>query len=179
VSNDLTETTNQALSPFVRGCGLETATKLARALIGSYPKEPHEPEIYTRGIVSVLAEQPADIAKRAVDRVTRSCRFLPTRADLCDAITAIREEGAAGRAIQASIAEQERRRERAAAQDAQLEAERKAFRERLGAAHDDFMNIPWQRRYAGSPEEFLAGWTAAKDKAAFCESWGRREESAA
>lgn len=52
------------------------------------------------------------------------------------------------------------------------QTDREEWKRRLGEAHDDFMLIPWDRRYNGTPEDFLAGWTVAPDKRAFCDSWG-------
>ena len=173
MSQDLISESHATLTPFTRkGCGIETATKLARVLLGSYPKEPHEPEIYTRAVVSVLAEQPPDIARQAVDRVTRELRFLPTRADICSAIKKIKTEIQQRESVNAQESERRSRHSRWEMEEQERAADRQAMRDCLGEAYDAWNAIPWQRRYKGSPEDFRAGWTAAEDKAAFCESWG-------
>lgn len=72
------------IDAFLEPCGQETAARHAEILIGSYPKrEVNDAGVYARAIVSVLAELPAEISKATVDRVTRTCSFFPTRADVC------------------------------------------------------------------------------------------------
>jgi hypothetical protein len=176
MSNDLTTSEAAELTPFTRrpnGCGIETATKLARVLIGSYPKEPHEPEVYTRAIISVLAEQPLEIAKKAVDRVTRALKFLPTRADICEAIAEIRTEQAADMTRQSKDAEIMAQRARWDSEEQERKADRERLRETLGDSWEAWWAVPLMRRYSGLPVDFAAGWKAADDKQAFCDAWGR------
>lgn len=180
--NDLTATQAKEITPFTRpsrGCGNEAGAKLAKVLIGSYPKEPHEPEVYTRAIVSVLAEQPIEIAKEAVDRVTRKLKFLPTRADVCEAIEAVNTEIRRRSIEDRARLEMCRQREQWDRDDAVLAADRKRVRDILGPAHDDWFKLPAIRMYAAPLEDFRAGWDAATDKAAFCDSWGATSGEAA
>jgi hypothetical protein len=161
-------------------CGNEIGAKLAAVLIGSYPgREIADPATYSRAIVSVLAEQSGEIGKEAVDRITRRLKYLPTRAEI---VAAIEEVAGERRALffraQAHIQERDRR-EQMRRDGERRETERRALRETLGDAWDAWWEIPMARRYTGTPEVFAAGWKAASDKAAFCESWGQREESAA
>lgn len=173
MTNDLIDQSPFETTGYIRhGCGVETATKLARVLLGSYPREPHEPEVYTRAIVSVLAEQPLEIAKRAVDVVTRRLQFLPTRADLCTAIDEIIKERNANFSVKSRASEQKLLHEQHNQYEAAIKADRQALRDKLGEAHDDWQNLPWQRRYLGTIEDFASGWAAASDKRAFCDSWG-------
>lgn len=65
----------------------DKAAEMAQILVGSYPRHAVDaPEIYARAIVSLLVEYPAKIASAAIDRVTRSCKFIPTRAEVFDAL---------------------------------------------------------------------------------------------
>ncbi len=73
-------------------CGPERASEIVGILVGSYPHQPHEPEIYLRAIVSVLAEAPEAAAKEAINRVTRKQKFLPARAEIVEALNEIRNE---------------------------------------------------------------------------------------
>ena len=67
-------------------CGPQRAAELARILIGSYPSRAvHDPVIFARAIVSVLAEIPEDLARHAIDKLTRENKFLPTRAEVFEA----------------------------------------------------------------------------------------------
>jgi hypothetical protein len=66
-------------------CADSDASKLSELLFGSYPNHKvADPDAYSRGVVSILAEYPLTVAARAVDLVSRKCKFLPTRAELFD-----------------------------------------------------------------------------------------------
>jgi hypothetical protein len=66
---------------------LEQAKEQAEILVGSYPKHAvDDPQIYARGIVSLLCEYPRAISSKAIDRVTRVCKWVPTRAELYEAL---------------------------------------------------------------------------------------------
>ena len=153
--------------------GNAKALEEGRRLIGCYPFQPHDPENYIAGIVSVLAEQPLRIAQKAIDRVTRKISKLPTRAELVVAIEEVFKER--GRIISRAkfLLDEHGRRVEQKTADERRSMDRQQLQELLGAAHDDYMNIHWQRRYSGTAEEFLRGWNAAADKTAFCESWGQ------
>lgn len=76
----------QLLENSLRPCGPQRAAELARILIGSYPaRAVHDSSIFARAIVSVLAEVPEDLARQAIDELTRENRFLPTRAEIFEA----------------------------------------------------------------------------------------------
>ena len=63
------------------------AAKLAHILIGSYPgREIFDREVYSRAIISVFMEHTTEIGRQAVDRITRRSKFLPTRADVVEAL---------------------------------------------------------------------------------------------
>lgn len=173
MTNDLIDQSPFETTGYIcHGCGVETATKLARVLLGSYPREPHEPEVYTRAIVSVLAEQPLEIAKRAVDVVTRRLQFLPTRADLCTAIDEIIKERNANFSVKSRASEQIKLHEKYKAEQDAIAADRLDVKNKLGPSFEDWQNLPILRRYSGSLENFVYGWTQARDKRAFCDSWG-------
>lgn len=179
MTNDLIDQSPFETTGYIRhGCGVETATKLARVLLGSYPREPHEPEIYTRAIVSVLAEQPLEIAKKAVDVVTRRLQFLPTRADLCTAIDEIIKERNANFSVKSRASAQIKLHEKQKAEREAIIADRMSVKNRLGASFDDWQNLPLQRRYTGTLEDFASGWVQASDKTAFCDSWGLGSQNA-
>ncbi len=64
-------------------CGVVEATELCGILLGSYPHHSvPDVDVYTRAIVSVLAEVPKQAAASAINEVTRSCKYMPTRAEV-------------------------------------------------------------------------------------------------
>ena len=74
-------------------CGIGIAKASARILIGTYPsRQVNDPEIYSKAIVSVLAEYPAEVCRDAVDRVTRELKFLPTRNEVLTMLSKVRAE---------------------------------------------------------------------------------------
>ena len=78
-------TLEEALMP----CGPQIAAEMARVLIGSYPsRQVHDAPIFARAIVSVLAEVPANVAREAIDKLTRESKFLPTRCEVFEACIA-------------------------------------------------------------------------------------------
>lgn len=159
--------------------GHPEATKQAKVLLGSYPREPHDPATFTVGVVQVLSEYPADVGRQAIDLLTRRLKHYPTRADLVEALEEIMVPRRAAHARARADAEARKKR----ADDMRLEEQRvesnRRFREMLGAAWDDFWAIPLMLRYnGGTPEEFAAGWKAAPDKEAFVQQWGREIQAA-
>ncbi len=98
----------------------DQASRLAEILIASYPKSDTEsPEVYARGIISILAEHAPDIGKEAVDALTRERYTLPTRADINRACHAT----ASGRLMARSIAKRHLAEyERRASEDAHRQA---------------------------------------------------------
>ena len=73
----------------------DQASRLAEILASSYPKsDAVSPDVYTRGIISILMEHAPDIGADAVDDLTRDRSTLPTRCDVngaCHKITAKRK----------------------------------------------------------------------------------------
>lgn len=161
-----------ALPENTQPCGREKAANQAKVLLGSYVREPHDPETYTRAIVSILAEQPFDVGKEAIDRITRRNRYLPERADLVDAVEEVLRERR-GIVTRASIHLREhKRRAQEREETEKREADRLELRAALGEAWDDWWDIPLLRRMTGMPADFGAGWRAAADRKAFCAAWG-------
>lgn len=153
--------------------GKDVAVKQAGILLGSYPREPHDPEVFVRGIVSVLQTEPADIGAAAIDRLTRRLKHYPTRADLCEVIDEIKTERNTLVARARAHIDERNRRERAKGEEDKIAREKRELRETLGVAWDDWVSIPVLRRYNGkTPAEFRKGWDKAKDKAKFCDRWG-------
>ena len=72
------------------------ASRAAQILIGSYPHvKLHEAKVFINGLRSVLMEYPYATGTRAVDMLTRTSKFLPTRAELLEACQAsVRPPGA-------------------------------------------------------------------------------------
>lgn len=134
--------------------GIEHAKTQAKLLIGSYPHPSiDEPEIYSRAIVSVLAEVPPDIGRHAIDRLTRTLRFLPTRAEvdeMCGNLVAQRK--LAAWVAEKHITEHARRRD-------EIEREKTLGRERTEnkEAVAAWMEIPALER--PPLEEFVDGFT--------------------
>lgn len=112
---------------------IEQAKRAAEILLGSYPRHAvDDPEIYSRGIVSVLNKFPAYIGAKAVDNLTLKSKFLPTRAELNEQCEAIMGELNAARAIARRMVQEHERRDQEQRDDAQRKANRKAFRDKHG-----------------------------------------------
>ncbi len=74
-------------------CSLDFAKASAKILIGTYPaRQLFDAATYGTAIVSVLNEYPEDVCRAAVDHITRECKFLPTRAEMLDALRKTRAE---------------------------------------------------------------------------------------
>ncbi len=95
----------------------------------TYPaREMADPEIFARMLTSVFEEVPEDIGLEAVDRITKQCRFLPSRAEVYEMTSELmgRRQHARLVAEQHLEVHEELRRERAAEQKrrAQFEADK-------------------------------------------------------
>lgn len=152
--------------------GVDGAKKQTGILLGSYPREPHDPEVFTRAMVSVLQTEPAEIGSAAIDRLTRRLKHYPTRADLCEAIDEVKAERQTMVARARMHIEERNRRNQAKEADDRVARDKQALRDTLGKTWEDWWAIPIERRFMGSPEDFRKGWDKAKNKAKFCESWG-------
>lgn len=75
-----------------RPCTHKQAEDFAAILIGCFPRnEAGDPDVYIRGLVSVLEPLPPDIAVTVVDHLTKTCRGLPTRAEAFEAARSLSE----------------------------------------------------------------------------------------
>jgi len=78
-----------------QACDAETASSLARRLIGMYPaREVHDARAYAAGMTAVLMSHPADFVRRVCDPVRglpSRLKWLPTLADVTEAIAAERD----------------------------------------------------------------------------------------
>ncbi len=116
------------------------AAKLTHILIGSYPERKiFDREVYSRAIISVFMEHPFETGHKAVDRLTRKLKFLPTRADVVEELCEIEEER---QALRTSAAMEERWHQQ------RLEAKREAEREAERIAADPVTpeTLEWARR---------------------------------
>lgn len=90
----------------------ELAAELASLVIGSYPSHRNvgDPAIYARAITSLFTEHAPDVGREAVEIVTRSLRYLPSRAELHMVLEQIEcRRRAAVAAARAMLREHERR----------------------------------------------------------------------
>jgi len=75
--------------PFPKMDGRQAADAAAK-LIGCYPSgKPADPQTYVAAVTAVLADYPAEIVRHVTDPRTglpRHCKFLPTIAELADAL---------------------------------------------------------------------------------------------
>lgn len=164
---------SQNLPTISERMGHALAAKHAKVLLGSYPREPHDPETFIAGIVQVLSEYPEDVGRQAIDTLTRRLKHYPTRADLVEALEEIMTPRRAAHAQARADAAERQKRADDARKDEELRAERQKLRVTLGDSWDAYWRIPTVRRFAGgTPAEFSAGWFAAADREAFSDSWG-------
>jgi hypothetical protein len=158
----------------MKPCGTVEGSALGFMLLGHYPaREVFDAKVYAQGIQSAFAEYPKDVGMEAIDAVTRRLKFLPTRAEVFEALEQMvtRRRALAHRAA-LHLAER-LRRENDRAETEKRERERRELRETLGEAWGAWWSIPVIRRLlGGTPQEFAAGWTSAADRDAFVAQWG-------
>lgn len=154
-----------ALTPAERPAIIITLTRLAAHFWGD--RGPAEWKIVFEDYADDLAEFPPDIIGDGIVQYRRQAKWWPKVSEL---IELMRPKLLERRMQLARLKVLEKIKP---ADETDREAGRRKLHEKLGAAHDDYVNIPWQRRYSGTLEEFLKGWNLAFDKAAFCESWGQ------
>ena len=117
----------------IQPCSETDAAKIAGLLVGSYPKHLiAEPEIYTRAMVSLLAEYPASVGARAVDIVTRKCKFMPTRAEVCEELDALMRKLQWAKFVADRTSAERDRRKQEIREGVEREAARRMFREKHG-----------------------------------------------
>jgi hypothetical protein len=67
----------------------------AKAMLGCWPNPKiAEPKIYTRAIASVFADAPDDICKAAVDHITTTATYVPSRPDVAKLLERLKTERA-------------------------------------------------------------------------------------
>lgn len=112
-------------------------------LLGAYPsRKIADPEAYRAAIQSLLWEYPALVCHQAIDRITRSSTFLPSRAELATALSEADAAFTRLRCLAKAHLEERKRRETAAltALPPPSEAELAANRERVRQILDKFFN---------------------------------------
>jgi hypothetical protein len=111
----------------------ERGVEWARFLTGCYPTfKAHDPKVYVRAISSLFAETPEDLCRIGVDRMSRSFKFPPSRAEVHEVLEELRRERMGKIAI-AKAMQREHARRREEAQEAERRAEeRRKWREKHG-----------------------------------------------
>lgn len=111
----------------------EHAKNTAEIMIGSYPRNGiDDPEIYSRGIVSVLMKYPNHVGVTAVNNLTLESKFLPTRADLHQHCEKAFFDFNSIRSRALRMSEEHDRREKEARELDERVRNRKAFRDKYG-----------------------------------------------
>lgn len=166
----------QVLERFERQqpCGEIRAAQIGSLLTAAYPTmKAHSPAEYAKLMASTIANYPERVALEAMDKLTQTMKFLPTRADVFDALEAVMDENRKLARTAKHHLEERERREREEARSEEAAQSRAALRGVLGTAWDDWWNIPTMRRFnGGTAEAFAKGYQAAADKAEFCKNWG-------
>lgn len=123
----------EALRKELDPIGKDRAIEFCEVLLGSYPHHNiADVKIYTRSIVSVFAQYPADVCGKAVDAVTLNNKYLPTRFTVfqaCEEIASIKRDLIKTTALEISVSKQMAEDKKRAAD---MEAERKKFRDKYG-----------------------------------------------
>lgn len=123
-----------AMKPEPAAARLE-AMRAAQILVGSYPNvKPHEPEIYLTGLVSVLQEFSASTIMRAVDTLTRTRKYLPSRSEVLEACRDSVENPGAKWWASIYLAERQLAEHAERDRDAQIAAQTPAERKRIADA---------------------------------------------
>ena len=103
----------------------EQSKKLAEVLVGSYPKrEVNDPAIYARAITSIFQEFPVEIAKEAINRITRTLKFLPTRADVFETCSNVAAQAKIAASVGRVHLTEHARRQAIETQEAERKAEK-------------------------------------------------------
>lgn len=106
------------------GCGLDVGSKLARTLVGCYPKrEVNDPQIFTYAVSSIFAEYPEAVGKQAIAEIIRKQKFLPVPAEVEDACKGIVGKIWTRRVAAKKTIREHERRQREAADRARLAAD--------------------------------------------------------
>jgi hypothetical protein len=140
----------QEADAFVRGMGEDAAYELARLLVGQYPRaKADDPEVYLRGLASLLVNVPRDIGAAAVDRVTRKRKFLPNRAEVAEVVDGMMAVRRNQRALVISLQREADRRQAEADEDAAIsEAKARHLAENEGRSPQELVREV-ARRLAG------------------------------
>lgn len=91
----------------------EKAAELAALIVGSYPshRTVGDPAIYARAITSLLMEHAPDVGAEAVEAITRTHRFLPSRAEVHAVLEQIEARRAAALYVARAMLREHERRE--------------------------------------------------------------------
>lgn len=103
----------------------ERGVEWARFLTGCYPTfKAHDPKVYVRAISSLFAETPEDLCQIGVDRMSRSFKFPPSRAEVHEVLEGLRRERQGKVAIALAMQREHARRR------AELEEEKRRIESR-------------------------------------------------
>lgn len=68
-------------------CGAKEANKIVSTIIACYPqRNVNDPATYVKFLESVVEQYPIEVALAGADHLTRTCKFLPSRADMEEAM---------------------------------------------------------------------------------------------
>ena len=72
-------------------CGPDSGKRWAKTLVGAYPaREMNSPEIFMHAIAADFAEFHDLVCREAFVKITRNCKFLPSRAEVFQTLTQIK-----------------------------------------------------------------------------------------
>lgn len=155
--NQISQAVNSLPARAIPPMGLAKAAQQVKILVGSYPREPHDAPTYIAAMTQVVSEYPESVGREAIDRLTRRCKFAPTRAEMLEVLEEVKSHGRQDRS--SHIDEVAAQRKRQAEKDAVLRADRERLETTLGPSSADWWAIPVLRRYAGgSPAQFRDAW---------------------
>lgn len=122
---------SQDMQNCLQPCDHDQAVRFAQVLMGSYPNHKvADPETYTRAIVSVLAEHSKFVCSKAVDAITRTSEFLPSRAKVVAACRDVSQPLKEYQALAEAQMREHVRRERQAVVDYARALDREEFRKK-------------------------------------------------
>lgn len=114
-------------------CPRERALNAVQLMLGTYTRhEIADVEIWTRAMVSAFERYPASIAYQAVNNLTDRLRWVPVKADVIEELEKLMAPIRAADALALAMEREHQRRADDRAMDAQIEADRKRFREEHG-----------------------------------------------
>ena len=109
------------------------AVRNARSMLGMYPgARAADEEQYIRGIAGALAMFPRRVQGEAINRVTLTCKWTPTRAEVYEACEAICSRLRVAHRMATMLMDEQRRRDEKHARTMLVESERRKFRAKYG-----------------------------------------------